>query len=121
MFLSGPKSCWWPGAEQGRWLPQVNSEQSDAEADPSVEEGARVDSSDDETTGESVYFDARELQRPSMTLPDDLDGNAADGCVDKCVNICARNAVRYCLRWLLRFLLGSGSLSVGRVLGWPDL
>lgn len=89
LFLVGPKSCWCLGAEQGRWLPQVNSEQSDAEADPSVEEGARVDSSDDETTGESVYFDARELQRPSMTLPDDLDGTAADRCVDKCVNICA--------------------------------
>jgi hypothetical protein len=55
---------------------QVNSEQSDAEADPSLEGGrahARVDSSDEETTDEARYFDARELQRPSMTLPEDLD------------------------------------------------
>jgi len=46
---------------------QVNSEQSDAEADPSLEGGrahARVDSSDEETTDEA---------RPSMTLPEDLD------------------------------------------------
>ena len=54
----------------------MNSEQSDAEADPSLEDGracARVDSSDEETTDEARYFDARELQRPSMTLPEDLD------------------------------------------------
>lgn len=99
----------------------MNSEQSDAEADPSVEEGARVDSSDDETTGESVYFDARELQRPSMTLPDDLDGNAADGCVDKCVNICARNVREVLFKVGAEVFDRQRKSSVSCVLGWPDL
>ena len=65
---------------------QVNSEQSDAEADPSLEEGAaaREDSSDDDAADDARYFDARELQRPSLTPSEDLDAAlAADGQVDR--------------------------------------
>lgn len=69
-------------------LAQVNSEQSDAEADPSIEEGAAVreDSSDDDAADDARYFDARELQRPSRSLSDDLDAAAlaADGQANRC-------------------------------------
>ena len=70
-------------------LAQVNSEQSDAEADPSIEEGAaaREDSSDDDAGDDARYFDARELQRPSRSLSDDLDAAAAaaaDGQASRC-------------------------------------
>ena len=69
-------------------LPQVNSEQSDTEADPSIEEGAaaREDSSDDDAGDDARYFDARELQRPSRSLSDDLDAAAAaaDGQSSRC-------------------------------------
>ncbi|KAK9834197.1 hypothetical protein WJX81_007601 [Elliptochloris bilobata] len=67
---------------------EVNSEQSDADADPSIEEGgagAREDSSDDDAVDDARYYDARELQRPSLTQSDDLDaaGMAADGQLDR--------------------------------------
>ena len=66
----------------------MNSEQSDAEADPSIEEGAaaREDSSDDDAADGARYFDARELQWPSRSLSDDLDAAAAaaDGQASRC-------------------------------------
>ena len=66
----------------------MNSEQSDAEADPSIEEGAvaREDSSDDDAGDDARYFDARELQRPSRSLSEDLDAAAAaaDGQASRC-------------------------------------
>ena len=108
------------------YLTQVNSEQSDAEADPSIEEDAatREDSSDDDTADDARYFDARELQRPSLTLSEDLDaaGIAADGQLGRCA--CLQRIARCCCIWMksLKFFAPkslSSSPVVTRSLGGP--